>query len=38
MQARGEEDRLNASRQSGYGGIEQQQKPAPDASSRKSKK
>jgi hypothetical protein len=26
MQARGEEDRLNASRQSGYGGMEQQQK------------
>jgi hypothetical protein len=26
MQARGEEDRLNASRQSGYGGLEQQQK------------
>jgi hypothetical protein len=26
MQARGEEDRLNASRQSGYGGTEQQQK------------
>lgn len=25
MQARGEEDRLNASRQSGYGGMEQQQ-------------
>jgi hypothetical protein len=25
MQARGEEDRLNASRQSGYGGIEQSQ-------------
>jgi hypothetical protein len=26
MQARGEEDRLNASRQSGYGGMEQEQK------------
>jgi len=26
MQARGEEDRLNASRQSGHGGMEQQQK------------
>jgi hypothetical protein len=26
MQARGEEDRLNASRQSGYGGMEQAQK------------
>ncbi|WP_322405341.1 hypothetical protein [Massilia luteola] len=26
MQARGEEDRLNAARQSGYGGMEQQQK------------
>ena len=26
MQARGEEDRMNASRQSGYGGMEQQQK------------
>jgi len=26
MQARGEEDRLNAPRQSGYGGMEQQQK------------
>jgi hypothetical protein len=26
MQARGEEDRLNASRQSGYGGMEQSQK------------
>jgi hypothetical protein len=40
MQARGEEDRMNASRQSGYGGIEQQQKlsPAPDSTGRKSKK
>lgn len=38
MQARGEEDRLNASRQSGYGGMEQQHKPAPDASSSKRKK
>jgi hypothetical protein len=40
LQARGEEDRLNASRQSGYGGMEQHQKPspAPDGASRKSKK
>jgi hypothetical protein len=49
MQARGEEDRMNASRQSGYGGMEQQQasssrqqeqiqNPASDYSSRKSKK
>ena len=49
MQARGEEDRMNASRQSGYGGMEQQQatasrqqeqlqNPASDRSSRKSKK
>ena len=48
MQARGEEDRLNASRQSGYGGMEQKQasgsasmqsgqKPS-DYASRKSKK
>ena len=48
VQARGEEDRLNASRQSGYGGIEQQQAsgarqgetaaPASDYSSKRSKK
>lgn len=48
MQARGEEDRLNASRQSGYGGMEQQQKsgtgsmqsdqPASDYKSKPSKK
>jgi hypothetical protein len=48
MQARGEEDRLNASRQSGYGGMEQKQasgsqssqtaQPASDHSSRKTKK
>jgi hypothetical protein len=49
MQARGEEDRLNASRQSGYGGMEQQQasasrqqeqkqNPASDYTSKKSKK
>jgi hypothetical protein len=48
MQARGEEDRLNASRQSGYGGMEQkqvsgsapmqsEQKPS-DYASKKSKK
>jgi hypothetical protein len=48
MQARGEEDRLNASRQSGYGGMEQkqasasgsmqsEQKPS-DYTSKKSKK
>lgn len=29
LQARGEEDRLNASRQSGYGGLEQQQQTTP---------
>jgi hypothetical protein len=33
MQARGEEDRLNASRQSGYGGMEQQQKAGSQESS-----
>jgi hypothetical protein len=48
MQARGEEDRLNASRQSGYGGMEQKQasgsqnsqtaQPASDHSSKKTKK
>jgi hypothetical protein len=49
MQARGEEDRVNASRQSGYGGMEQKQatgsrqqeqiqNPPSDYSSRKSKK
>jgi hypothetical protein len=48
MQARGEEDRLNASRQSGYGGMEQKQtsgsqssqsaQPASDYSSKKTKK
>jgi hypothetical protein len=48
MQARGEEDRLNASRQSGYGGIEQKQAsgaqpgqadvPGSDYASRPSKK
>jgi hypothetical protein len=50
MQARGEEDRLNASRQSGYGGMEQKQasasgsqgsqtaQPASDYGSKKSKK
>jgi hypothetical protein len=49
VRARGEEDRLNASRQSGYGGMEQQQKsgsrqgeqtaePASDYASRKSDK
>jgi hypothetical protein len=32
MQARGEEDRLNASRQSGYGGMEQQQRGSTQAS------
>jgi len=48
MQARGEEDRLNASRQSGYGGMEQKQvsgshgggvgQPAADMGSKPSKK
>jgi hypothetical protein len=50
MQARGEEDRMNASRQSGYGGMEQKQasasgsqgsqtaQPASDYGSKKSKK
>lgn len=48
MQARGEEARLNASRQSGYGGMEQKQasgaapmqseQKAPDYTSKKSKK
>jgi hypothetical protein len=48
MQARGEEDRLNASRQSGYGGMEQKQasasgsmqseQKASDYSSKKTKK
>jgi hypothetical protein len=48
MQARGEEDRQNASRQSGYGGMEQKQasgsapmqseQPSSDYTSRKSKK
>jgi len=48
MQARGEEDRLNGPRQSGYGGMEQQQKsgtgsmqsdkPASDYASKPSKK
>ena len=48
MQARGEEDRLNASRQSGYGGMEQKQasgsqgggvgQPAADRGSKPSKK
>jgi hypothetical protein len=50
MQERGEEDRLNASRQSGYGGMEQKQasgsapqggqtaQPASDYSSKKTKK
>jgi hypothetical protein len=33
MQARGEEDRLNASRQSGYGGMEQSQKAGSQESS-----
>jgi hypothetical protein len=32
MQARGEEDRLNASRQSGYGGMEQEQRGSTQAS------
>jgi hypothetical protein len=48
MQARGEEDRQNASRQSGYGGMEQKQvsgsgpmqseQPSSDYTSKKSKK
>ena len=33
MQARGEEERLNASRQSGYGGMEQQQRGGAQESS-----